>query len=462
MSKSIKSLFRRSRSRSNRPASERSSRGPAFSSTTDRRSSPHADMQSPDLSPLDQKELPTDDLEALASMLRDQLALRQERRAAGQAEVGSEGLLALLRDKAADERSGAAGQRLKVLLEMAERETMTPFRGGSGADAGSAESWGPAGGNDGDAGGPDVERMEDTARAKGKCEEAKGESACRDHFPVLMSPALAQELLETKQTWSPACREHLQAIVRLLQSTAADLPDPDGVGDRANRVIRSLRDILAARVGDIEIALLGIVELLLQPQGEPDSAPASPVISDGERVSKDTISLESDRTPTLSSRLKRAPRVAEAEGDDSPGISETQALIYPEPAAAVAPEPPATDADAGADDASETDNKSVFSYRGHRLTRSALELVLAQEALAQADSSGQYAGPVSFDEQRGGWIPDDVKPLGVGDTARGEVPDTDPATYTPKREDQWGNRIGFRGGRMFYLSEEPEFKLPDE
>jgi hypothetical protein len=92
--------------------------------------------------------------------------------------------------------------------------------------------------------------------------------------------------------------------------------------------------------------------------------------------------------------------------------------------------------------------KSVFEYRGHRLTRSALDLVRRQEALAQADSSGQYAGEVSWDDLRNAWIPKWAAKLTPCDVADDGLPDTNPASYRERTTDDWGNKIGWYEGRM--------------
>jgi hypothetical protein len=92
--------------------------------------------------------------------------------------------------------------------------------------------------------------------------------------------------------------------------------------------------------------------------------------------------------------------------------------------------------------------QELWEYRDQLLTRSALSLVLRQEALAQADSSGQYAGEVSWDEIRNAWIPVWAEKLGKPDVAEGEVPDTNPAGFKVKRRDAWGNKVGWRNGIM--------------
>ncbi|WVR07380.1 hypothetical protein IAU60_004421 [Kwoniella sp. DSM 27419] len=104
----------------------------------------------------------------------------------------------------------------------------------------------------------------------------------------------------------------------------------------------------------------------------------------------------------------------------------------------------------------------IWEYRGHRLTGSALDLVLREEMLAQADSSGQYAGEVSWDDLRQTWIPKHVQKLKATNLAEGEVPDTTPAGFKVKTVDEWGNRIGWYGPHweMYYV-DEPQWELPD-
>ncbi|OCF37778.1 hypothetical protein I316_00002 [Kwoniella heveanensis BCC8398] len=106
--------------------------------------------------------------------------------------------------------------------------------------------------------------------------------------------------------------------------------------------------------------------------------------------------------------------------------------------------------------------KVATPAEGQLLTRSALDLVLRQETLAQADSSGQWAGEVSWDDLRKAWIPHYVEKLKVSDLADGEVPDTTPAGFKTKQKDAWGNKIGFYGpNKEMYYKEEPKWELPD-
>lgn len=92
--------------------------------------------------------------------------------------------------------------------------------------------------------------------------------------------------------------------------------------------------------------------------------------------------------------------------------------------------------------------QELWEYRGQILTRSALSLVLRQETLALADSSGQYAGAVSWDDIRNAWIPRWAEKLGPGDVVEGEIPSTNPNDFKARRKDEWGNRIGWRDGQM--------------
>ncbi|KAK8854924.1 hypothetical protein IAR55_003663 [Kwoniella newhampshirensis] len=108
-----------------------------------------------------------------------------------------------------------------------------------------------------------------------------------------------------------------------------------------------------------------------------------------------------------------------------------------------------------------SDEEEVWEYREQLLTRSALDLVLRQEALAQADSSGQYAGEVSYDDLRKAWIPRWVQKLGVEDLAEDEIPDLTPAGFKPKTKDEWGNELGWYGPyKEMYYKEEPKFEMP--
>ncbi|WVQ99856.1 hypothetical protein IAU59_006999 [Kwoniella sp. CBS 9459] len=128
----------------------------------------------------------------------------------------------------------------------------------------------------------------------------------------------------------------------------------------------------------------------------------------------------------------------------------------PTPASASKAATPAESEDADSDSDSD---QEVWEYRGQLLTRSALDLVLRQETLAQADSSGQWAGEVSWDDVRKAWIPHYVQKLKVSDLADGEVPDTTPAGFKVKEKDAWGNKIGFYGPNMeMYYKQEPKWE----
>lgn len=125
--------------------------------------------------------------------------------------------------------------------------------------------------------------------------------------------------------------------------------------------------------------------------------------------------------------------------------------LAPTPATPATPRGPPSPAD--------TDTESepeIWEYRGNLLTRSALSLVMRQEALAKADSSGQYAGEVSWDDVRNAWIPKWAEKLKEEDVAEEEIPTTNPAEYKVKRKDAWGNTIGWREGGMFYV-DDPSF-----
>ncbi|KAE8542692.1 hypothetical protein D1P53_001474 [Cryptococcus gattii VGV] len=140
-----------------------------------------------------------------------------------------------------------------------------------------------------------------------------------------------------------------------------------------------------------------------------------------------------------------------------PGLSSFNATSTGTPAKPIpAPSSPAASV-AGTDSSEE-----IWEYRGRLLTRSALDLVLRQETLAQADSSGQYAGEVSWDDLRGTWIPIWVKKLKVNDLAEGGIPDSSPAGFQERDTDVWGNKIGWYGPyKEMYYKEEPKWELKD-
>jgi len=109
---------------------------------------------------------------------------------------------------------------------------------------------------------------------------------------------------------------------------------------------------------------------------------------------------------------------------------------------------------------SSLDSVSLYEYRGQILTASAMDLVLRQEALAVADSSGQYAGAVSWDDLRRAWIPKNVVKLKDTDLAAGEMPSTNPADYEVKMEDDFGNKIGWTDRyEIYYKEENPKFEV---
>lgn len=140
-----------------------------------------------------------------------------------------------------------------------------------------------------------------------------------------------------------------------------------------------------------------------------------------------------------------------------PGLSSFNATPTGTPARPIpAPSSPAASV-AGTDSSEE-----IWEYRNQLLTRSALDLVLRQEALAQADSSGQYAGEVSWDDLRGTWIPIWVNKLKVIDLAEGEIPDSSPAGFQERDTDAWGNKIGWYGPhKEMYYKQEPEWESKD-
>jgi hypothetical protein len=109
---------------------------------------------------------------------------------------------------------------------------------------------------------------------------------------------------------------------------------------------------------------------------------------------------------------------------------------------------------------SSIDSVSLYEYRNQILTASALDLILRQEALATADSSGQYSGDVSWDDLRKAWIPKNVIKLKDTDLAPGEVPSNNPDEFEIKGEDHFGNKIGWTDRHeMYYVDDDPKFEI---
>nr|XP_031860099.1 uncharacterized protein CI109_004463 [Kwoniella shandongensis]KAA5527171.1 hypothetical protein CI109_004463 [Kwoniella shandongensis] len=190
------------------------------------------------------------------------------------------------------------------------------------------------------------------------------------------------------------------------------------------------------------------------------SATTSPAVSPTPSVSSSTSSTPSDpnfKSMDISDLQANYGTGVRAPASPLPGLSSyrpSPAPSTPKPAAAT----PATP-----DTSSET-SQEIWEYRDQLLTRSALDLVLAQEALAQADSSGQYAGEVSWDDLRKAWIPKWVEKLKPGDLADDdEVPDLTPGGFKIKTKDEWGNKIGWYGPhKEMYYEEEPKFELKEK
>lgn len=140
-----------------------------------------------------------------------------------------------------------------------------------------------------------------------------------------------------------------------------------------------------------------------------------------------------------------------------PGLSSFNATSTGIPA-----KPTPTPSSPAASVAGTDSSEEIWEYRGQLLSPSALDLVLRQETLAQADSSGQYAGEVSWDDLRGTWIPIWVKKLKVRDLAEGEIPDSSPAGFQERDTDAWGNKIGWHGQhKEMYYKGEPKWELED-
>ena len=109
---------------------------------------------------------------------------------------------------------------------------------------------------------------------------------------------------------------------------------------------------------------------------------------------------------------------------------------------------------------SSLDSVSLYEYRGQILTASAMDLVERQEALAIADSTGQYGADVSWDDIRRAWIPKNIIKLKDTDLVAGEVPSTNPADFEVKVEDDFGNKIGWTNRyEMYYKDDDPKFEI---
>ncbi|WRT68240.1 uncharacterized protein IL334_005216 [Kwoniella shivajii] len=250
---------------------------------------------------------------------------------------------------------------------------------------------------------------------------------------IAIASALDRDLLEDKE--SEEAYKRIGVLVKQLQvrgSTSA-LPTPYG-----------------SRQGSFS----------LSSTPTPLTIPGTPLDSPGGSVSS-SGSLHSPRYASMTpSDLQKnyGTGVSTPTSGGLPGVSSFQ----PTPAVSAqrsALQSPSPASPTGSSD----DDEEIWEYRGQLLTRSALDLVLRQEALAQADSSGQYAGDVSWDDLRNCWIPKYVKKLKITDLAKDELPDTSPAGFQLKDEDEWGNKIGWYGEfKEMYYKEDPKWELPDD
>lgn len=205
--------------------------------------------------------------------------------------------------------------------------------------------------------------------------------------------------------------------------------------------VASSRPPSRAPTASLALVSSGLPSPLPTPVGSPLASPyfsASPTMSSISSGSQTPAleggSFERIEGPTLEERFGTGPM---------PSASNTPATSAAgTPAGAATPKPPMSPVPEGSEDG-DTEEGSVWEYKGHLLTRSALDLVLRQEALAMADSSGQYVGDVSWDELRDTWIPAWARKLKPGDIPDGDVPDLDPANYVERNLDQWGNKIGW-------------------
>lgn len=168
-----------------------------------------------------------------------------------------------------------------------------------------------------------------------------------------------------------------------------------------------------------------------------------------------TFSDDAGSVQILSPALSEAQSGADEDGFKAYKASELQAQFgtgtsshTPLPSVPPTPSRQSSEVKPAPTESEDAGEEEVWEYRGQLLTRSALSLVLRQEALAVADSSGQYAGAVSYDDIRKAWIPQWAKKLTPADVAEGEIPSTNPNDFKQKKRDPYGNKIGWRNDQM--------------
>ena len=188
------------------------------------------------------------------------------------------------------------------------------------------------------------------------------------------------------------------------------------------------------------------------------NSPSSSNIPNGAHTNMHEIpARQDDKKPESSTSLSHNPRQTSSTEPNNPIFQQYQ---YPnsdhfqadhrtKPPPGLSSTKPTQRGDSSSESStSSISEPEIWEYRGTQLTRSALSLVLRQERLAMADSSGQYVGEMSWDDLRNAWIPNWAEKLKPSEVAEGELPNTNPAEYTVRRRDAWGNKIGWWEGRM--------------
>ncbi|ORX38667.1 hypothetical protein BD324DRAFT_375833 [Kockovaella imperatae] len=251
-----------------------------------------------------------------------------------------------------------------------------------------------------------------------------------------------------------------------LDRAIADHGSPQSFGQAAEMIV-TLSSTLNSKVGNeapTEDALRAITTLTRQLQRR-----VAPSTFNSRAHTPRTPSVVSDPNPASPADSRQSATSHSSSSDPDVRIyqnldaNELEARFGTGHIPTVRPKPnvPATPRRASQEsDPSGESEPEVWEYRGNLLTRSALDLVMRQERLAFADSSGQYAGEISWDDLRNAWIPAWAEKLRPEDLADGEVPNTNPAEFVQKKEDAWANKIGWRDGQMYY-HEEPKFTLRD-
>ncbi|WVO17694.1 hypothetical protein L204_105392 [Cryptococcus depauperatus] len=249
-------------------------------------------------------------------------------------------------------------------------------------------------------------------------------------------------------------RKASESVVGLCTSLSADVLDDQESRD-AYEAIHMLLKLLQARVvTSVKVSSTSALSSTVDTPPTPLTLPVSPFASPALSLTGGSSSFDPNVRKVNMDELQANFGSGVATPSPLPGLSSYN------------PTPGTQDikrsASPAKSEAESDESEEIWEYRGQLLTRSALDLVLRQEALAQADSSGQYAGGVSWDSLRNAWIPQWAKKLKVSDLAEGEVPDTNPLNFEEKETDEWDNKIGWYGvnKEMFY-KEDPKWELKD-